>query len=96
MPSSVIAGMYYNAAERTLTILYRGDRGIYRYKGVSPEEYAEFRAAPSKGTYLNQTFKTRQHPFERLPSSQGIHLVKKPPQKAESDDNGKDNRRSHR
>jgi hypothetical protein len=78
MPSSVIAAMSYNAAKQALTIVYRGKRGTYRYYNVAPEEYEEFLAAPSKGTYLNQTFKARQHPYERLPSSQSIHLVSKP------------------
>jgi hypothetical protein len=78
MPSSVIAAMSYNAAKQALTIVYRGKRGTYRYYNVALEEYDEFLAAPSKGTYLNQIFKARQHPYERLPSSQSIHLVSKP------------------
>lgn len=78
MPSSVIATMHYDDANSALTIVYRGKRGVYRYYDVKPEEYAEFRAASSKGTYLNTTFKARQHPYEKLPSSQFIHLVEKP------------------
>jgi len=76
MPSSVIVTMQYDAPKRALTIVYRGSRGIYRYYNVSPEEYDEFRAAPSKGAYLNHTFKVRQHPYERLNSSHFIHRVK--------------------
>ena len=76
MPSTVIAAITYNADRRTLTIVYRGNRGTYRYYDVSPEEYAEFRAAPSKGAFLNHVFKGRQHPYERVHSSQGIHRVK--------------------
>jgi hypothetical protein len=76
MPSSVIADMIYDAERRTLTITYRGNRGTYRYFNVAPEEYEEFRSARSKGEFLNRTFKERQHPFERVDSSQGIHLVK--------------------
>lgn len=75
MPSSVIATMQYDDSTRTLTIVFRGKQGVYRYYEVDPEEYAEFQNAPSKGTYLNQTFKTRQHPYKRLNSSQFIHLV---------------------
>lgn len=78
MPSTVIAAIAYNAEQHTLTITYRGERGTYRYYNVAPEEYEEFRAAPSKGAFLNHTFKQRQHPFERLPSSEGIHLVVRP------------------
>jgi hypothetical protein len=73
MPSSVIAAMRYNDRTHILTIVYRGNRGTYRYYEVSPEEYAEFRSAPSKGTYLNQIFKARQHPYERVGTSHIIH-----------------------
>ena len=65
MPSSVIAAMSYNDEARTLTIVYRGKRGVYRYFEVPPEEFAAFRAAPSKGVYLNEIFKTRQYRYER-------------------------------
>lgn len=97
MPSSVISAMYYDEARRSLTIVYRGKRGVYRYHDVDPEEYAAFRTAPSKGTYLNQVFKAQNHPFERLQPSQIIHLVASPtePDK-ETEEHGKDNRRGHR
>jgi hypothetical protein len=77
MPSSVIAAMQYDEDAQTLTIVFRGKRGVYRYYEVDPEEYAEFLSAPSKGTYLNHTFKARQHPYKHLDSSQFIHLVDK-------------------
>jgi hypothetical protein len=76
MPSSVISAMAYNAERQILTIVYRGQRGTYRYYNVTPEEYDEFRSAPSQGAYLNRTFKERRHPYERVPSTRGIHLVK--------------------
>lgn len=75
MPSSVIAAMHYDDATRSLTIVYRGRRGTYRYFGVSPQEYAEFRSAPSKGTYLNKIFKARQHPYQRIESSHILHAA---------------------
>jgi hypothetical protein len=65
MPSSVIAAMSYNADTQVLTIVYRGKRGTYRYFEVPPEEYAAFRSASSKGTYLNTIFKARQYRYER-------------------------------
>ena len=65
MPSTVIAAMSYNADTQTLTIVYRGKRGTYRYFEVPQEEYEAFRAAPSKGTYLNEIFKARQYQYER-------------------------------
>jgi len=69
MPSTVIAAMSYNDEARTLTIVYRGKRGVYRYFDVPPEEFDAFRAAPSKGIYLNGTFKTKQYNYERFRSS---------------------------
>lgn len=65
MPSSVIAAMSYNDGTRTLTIVYRGKRGVYRYFDVPPEEFAAFRSAPSKGTYLNEVFKAKQYRYEK-------------------------------
>ena len=73
MPSSVIAAMHYDDRAHTLTLIYRGKGGTYRYYEVTLEEYAEFLSAPSKGTYLNQIFKARQHPYERVGSSHIIH-----------------------
>jgi KTSC domain len=70
MPSSVIAAMTYNDEARTLTIVYRGNRGVYRYFDVPPEEFAAFRAAPSKGVYLNGIFKSKQYHYERITNYQ--------------------------
>ena len=54
--SSVIASMGYAAGQQILEIEFRsGD--IYDYLDVPPEEYAAFRSADSKGTYLNTVFK---------------------------------------
>ncbi len=66
MPSSVIAAMHYNDETRILTIVYRGKRGVYRYFDVPPDEFAAFRAAPSKGVYLNETFKDKNYRYERV------------------------------
>lgn len=98
--------MFYDERRRTLTVVYTGRRGVYRYHGVSPEEYAAFRAAPSRGTYLNQIFKPRHPAFERLHSTQIIHLVpdansqdtrtRDAKEKTEPTEHGEDHRRSHR
>jgi KTSC domain len=69
MPSSVIAAMFYNDETRILTIVYRGKQGVYRYFDVPPDEFAAFRAAPSKGVYLNEIFKTKQYRYERIQNS---------------------------
>jgi hypothetical protein len=66
MSSTVIAAMFYDDETRILTIVYRCKRGVYRYFDVPPEEFAAFRAAPSKGTYLNEIFKTKQYRYERI------------------------------
>lgn len=66
MPSSVIDAMYYDPETLVLTIVYRGNRGVYRYFDVPPEEHAAFHAARSKGTYLNEAFKTRQYRYEKI------------------------------
>ncbi|WP_213805352.1 KTSC domain-containing protein [Granulicella sp. dw_53] len=72
MPSTVIAAMSYEPQTKVLTIVYRGGRGTYRYFEVPEEEYAAFRAAPSKGTYLNETFKARGYRFERVRSPRSL------------------------
>ena len=61
--------MHYNEQTRVLTIVYRGGRGKYHYFGVPGEEWAAFRDAPSKGTYLNDTFKTRNYRYEKAPKA---------------------------
>ncbi len=66
MPSSVISWMRYESARRTLLICFRGNRGTYRYFDVPAEEWLSFRAAASKGTYLNIHFKDGGYGFERL------------------------------
>lgn len=65
MPSSVIRAMRYRPKTRTLEIVFRGGRGTYRYFDVPVEEWRRFRAAPSKGTYLNAVFKARGFGYER-------------------------------
>ena len=65
MPSTVIAAMKYDPDTHILTIVYRGKRGTYRYFDIPEAEYAAFRAAPSKGTYLNETFKSRGYRYEK-------------------------------
>ena len=58
--------MHYDETSRVLTLLYRGNRGRYRYFDVPPEVWAAFQAAPSKGTYLNETFKARGYRYEKV------------------------------
>jgi hypothetical protein len=66
MPSSVIQAMRYDPAREQLLIVFRGGRGIYRYSNVPMEEWDAFLEADSKGTYLNEVFKRKGHPYQRL------------------------------
>lgn len=61
--SESIASIGYNASRSELEIEFRQSGAVYRYFDVSPDEYLEFMAAESKGTYLNQVFKPREHPY---------------------------------
>ncbi len=66
MPSTVIHGMLYSPERRTLDIVFRDDRGTYRYFDVTPEQWRAFKRAPSKGTHLNATFKAIHPRFSRF------------------------------
>lgn len=61
MSSSVIHGMLYSPADRSLVIVFREDGRAYRYRDVTLEEWRAFKRSPSKGTYLNAVFKAK-HP----------------------------------
>ena len=63
MDSTSILSMGYNQRRRVLEIEFRESGDVYRYFDVSPAEHAEFLAAKSKGTYLNQVFKSKGHRF---------------------------------
>ena len=63
--SSVIASMGYAAARRILEIEFHSGN-IYDYFDVPEEEYAAFRNAESKGTYLNQILKLRGYRYIRI------------------------------
>lgn len=65
MPSSVILTMHYDPSRAELLIVFRRNRGTYRYFDVPVEEWEAFLEAESKGTYLNRVFKSREHPFEK-------------------------------
>jgi hypothetical protein len=67
--SSVIASMGYAPTERILELEFRETGDIYDYFDVPPEEYAAFRSAESKGTYLNQFFKLRGYRYLRIQDS---------------------------
>ncbi len=72
MPSSVIQIMFYDPQARVVDVVYRHGRGTYRYWDVAAEEWAAFRTAPSKGTYLNEVFKERYARYAKLAKGEGM------------------------
>ena len=66
MPSSVILGMRYSPDAQVLVIAFRGGRGTYRYFDVPMKEWTAFRTSGSKGTYLNEVFKTKNYRYEKV------------------------------
>lgn len=56
MPSSVIANFTYNEDKKALVVVFlSGD--TYVYENVPEKIYKEFKAAVSKGNYLNRKIK---------------------------------------
>jgi hypothetical protein len=66
MPSNVILAMSYEPVREELVIVFRGRGVAYRYFNVPMEEWEAFMEAESKGIYLNQVFKAKEHPYERM------------------------------
>jgi hypothetical protein len=64
--STTIGSMGYDTRRRELDIEFLESGHIYRYSAVSADEYTEFMAADSKGTYLNQIFKPKNHPYRLI------------------------------
>ncbi len=56
MPSSVIRKYFYKPELQILTIVYVSG-AVYDYLDVPQEVFDDFRAAFSKGTYLNKNIK---------------------------------------
>jgi KTSC domain len=61
--STSIASIGYEPHRRELEIEFIDSRNVYRYFEVPADEYDEFMAAKSKGTYLNHVFKARGYPY---------------------------------
>jgi len=58
--------MGYDPTWHMLEIEFKDTGDVYLYFDVLAEEYAAFLQAPSKGTYLNQTFKKKGYRYERV------------------------------
>ena len=76
--------MRYDPHTRTVLIVFRAGGEAYLYFDVPREEWREFLAASSKGTYLNHTFKAR-HECVKVEASR---LVENHQRAADEDDDG--------
>jgi hypothetical protein len=61
--STSIASIGYDPERFQLEIEFRESGDVYLYFDVPAEEYTDFMAADSKGTYLNQVFKPRGYRY---------------------------------
>ena len=89
MPSSVILGMRYLPEAQVLVIAFRGRRGTYRYFDVPMDEWTAFRTSGSKGTYLNEVFKTKNYPYEKLAGARPSLVVQDEQRNADENDQAK-------
>lgn len=63
MPSTVVKHMHYNPDNKQLTVVFQSG-AVYTYHDVPESVYAGFKAARSKGKYLNR-YIVDSYPFER-------------------------------
>jgi hypothetical protein len=64
--STSIAAIGYERRRRWLLVQFRGrGRGMYRYRGVPPGEFAALEQAESKGRFVNYRIKP-VYPVERI------------------------------
>ena len=66
MPSNVIYGMRYEPRGRTLDVVFRATGETYRYFDVPREVWQAFVRSPSKGTFLNTTFKDGGYGYRKV------------------------------
>jgi hypothetical protein len=64
MASSNVASAGYDEQSETLEVEFVNG-SIYQYFNVGPELYAQFRAAPSKGQFLNAYIRNA-YPYSRV------------------------------
>jgi hypothetical protein len=62
--SRMIAAIGYDEASETLEVEFRSG-AVYRYLGVAPDVYEDFRAAASSGAFFNAHIKDA-YPFEQI------------------------------
>lgn len=64
MPSTVISSFHYDAARKTLIVVYLSG-AMYEYLKVPQEVYEQMRNAFSKGTFLNKYIKPG-YPYKKV------------------------------
>lgn len=68
MPSTVIRNTSYDPATRILSVWFVPSGYRYDYEDVTPETYAAFRQASSKGRFFNDFIRDR-HVYRRVANS---------------------------
>jgi hypothetical protein len=71
MPSTAISHVGYDPTTRRLFVTFLGSGKTYVYVDVPQSEYAEFRAAASKGRYFNARIRERYLYEEMNEASRG-------------------------
>lgn len=64
--SSQIAEHGYDDATKTLAIKFKHGGSVYHYDDVSPELYAEFSEAESKGSFFGKRIKSGGFNFRKI------------------------------
>ncbi len=86
--SSQIYAVAHQPDTMTMTIQFpKRDHGqiigggsVYQYANVTPQQYEEFQAAPSKGSYFGAHFKPKgeEHPFVKLTDEEVAEFITAP------------------
>lgn len=65
--SSTIESSSYDFKSQTLYVIFKGD-AMYRYDGVTEDDYIKFSTSDSVGAEFNKTI-SKVYPFEKIEKS---------------------------
>ncbi len=68
--SAVVKGEMYNPERGVLRLVYKNG-GHYEHGNITPEKYAAFQQAESKGKWLKENLAGKNaanHPFQKVPA----------------------------
>lgn len=65
LDSEALLAVHYDYGRKVLRATFRGSQRTYEYFGVTPQEYAEFLEAKSKGAWFNARIRGHHH-FEEV------------------------------